>query len=71
MSTEFHKGDKVCWESSQGTIEGTVERKLTEPMEIDRHHVAASPDNPQYLVKSDKTGRMAAHRPTSLQRRED
>jgi hypothetical protein len=37
-------------------------------MQIKRHHVAASPDNPEYLVKSDKTGAEAAHRPGELRR---
>lgn len=71
MSTEFSKGDKVQWESTQGTIEGTVEKKLTEPMDIKKHHVDASTENPQYLVKSDKTGKEAAHKPDSLSKRED
>jgi Hypervirulence associated proteins TUDOR domain len=71
VSTEFEKGDKVQWESSQGTIEGTVEKKLTEPMEIKKHHVDASKDDPQYLVTSDKTGKEAAHKPESLSKQED
>ncbi len=71
MSTEFKQGDKVQWESSQGTIAGTVQKKLTEPMEIEQHHVHASTEHPQYLVKSDKTGKQAAHKPESLKRRED
>jgi Hypervirulence associated proteins TUDOR domain len=71
VSSEFEKGDKVQWESSQGTIEGTVEKKLTEPMEIKKHHVNASKDDPQYLVTSDKTGKEAAHKPESLSKQED
>ncbi len=71
MSTEFQKGDEVQWESSQGTIEGTVEKKLTEPIDIKKHHVDASKDDPQYLVKSDKTGKEAAHKPQSLSQLED
>ncbi|AFY96751.1 DUF2945 domain-containing protein [Chamaesiphon minutus] len=71
MSTEFSKGDKVQWESSQGTIEGTVEKKLTEPTAIKKHHVDASKEDPQYLVKSNKTGKEAAHKPESLSERED
>jgi hypothetical protein len=71
MSDEFKKGDKVEWKSSQGTIKGEVERKLTEPMEIKGHHVSASKDDPEYLVKSDKTGKEAAHKPESLKIRED
>jgi hypothetical protein len=76
---EFKQGDKVQWESSQGTIlqkrgsanDGTVKKKLTEPIDIKGHHVAASKDEPQYLVESDKTGKEAAHKPESLQSRED
>ena len=66
MSDEFKKGDKVEWNSPQGTIKGTVKKKLTEPIEIESHHVAASPAAPQYLVESDKTGKAAAHKPESL-----
>lgn len=66
MSDTFKKGDKVEWESSQGTVEGTVEKKLTEPTDIKSHHVAASEENPEYLVKSDKTGKEAAHKPEAL-----
>jgi hypothetical protein len=71
MADQFKKGDKVEWESSQGTIEGTIEKKLTEPTKIKGHHVAASKDEPQYLVKSDKTGKEAAHKPESLRKRQD
>jgi hypothetical protein len=65
----FKKGDHVKWESSQGEIEGTVVKKLTEPMEIKGHHVAASSSNPEILVKSDKTGAKAAHKPGSLKKK--
>ena len=65
-SETFKAGDKVTWDSSQGTVHGTVEKKLTEPLDIKSHHVAASPDNPEYLVKSDKTGAEAAHKPAEL-----
>lgn len=71
MSDEFKKGDKVEWESSQGTIEGSVEKKLTHPIEIKGHHVAASRENPEYLVKSNKTGKAAAHKPESLKAKQD
>ena len=69
MAAEFKKGDPVEWKSSQGTIEGKVEKKLTTPTDIKGHHVAASTDNPEYLVKSDKTGAVAAHKPGSLKKK--
>lgn len=62
------KGDHVAWSTSQGETHGTVERKITEPMEIKGHHVAASADNPQVLVKSDKTGAKAAHKASALKK---
>ena len=67
--TEYKKDDKVEWNSSQGKVEGTVEKKLTKAAKIKTHKVAASPDNPEYLVKSDKTGAEAAHKPSGLKKR--
>ena len=69
MTAALKKGDRVEWRSSQGTIEGTVDRKLTQPIDIEGHHVAASPDHPEYLVKSARTGAPAAHRPEALKKK--
>jgi Hypervirulence associated proteins TUDOR domain len=68
MADNLKKGDKVEWKSSQGAVEGTVKKKLTQPTEIKGHHVAASKENPEYLVESDKTGAEAAHKPESLKK---
>jgi hypothetical protein len=64
----FKAGDKVKWDHSQGTTEGKVVRKLTRPTKIKTHKVAASKDNPEYLVKSTKTGAEAAHKPSELRK---
>lgn len=69
MAKELKKGDKVEWNSSQGTIKGTVEKKVTSPMKIKTHEVKASKENPEYLVKSDKTGAKAAHKPGQLKKK--
>ncbi len=69
MTAQLKKGDKVEWQSSQGTIDGIVDRKLTKPTDIRSHHVAASPDNPEYLVKSAKTGAVAAHKAGALKKK--
>ena len=68
MSNTLRKGDKVEWHSSQGMVHGTVLKKLTEPIDIKGHHVAASPADPQYLVQSDKTGAEAAHKADALKK---
>jgi Hypervirulence associated proteins TUDOR domain len=66
-SDPFKPGDAVQWHSAQGQVKGVVKQKLTEPMEIKGHHVAAAPSNPEYLVVSDKTGQEAAHKPDALE----
>lgn len=66
--TSFKKGDKVAWDSRQGEVKGTVEKRLTAETQIKGHKVAASKDNPEYLVKSDKTGAEAAHKPDALRK---
>jgi len=68
MTQAFKVGDKVEWHSSQGAVQGTVKKKLTSHTTIKGHEVAASPDNPEYLVVSDKTGAEAAHKPDALKK---
>lgn len=68
MAEKLKKGDKVEWETSQGKTRGTVKKKLTAPTKIKEHKVAASKDNPEYLVESDKSGKEAAHKPESLKK---
>lgn len=63
--TEFKKGDKVTWKSHGGEAHGAVEKKQTTPTDIKGHHVAASPDNPQYIVKT-AGGAKAAHKAEAL-----
>ncbi len=64
---KFSEGDHVTGRSHGGTAEGTVEKKITEDTEAAGRTVRASEDEPQYLVKSDKSGREAVHRPGALE----
>jgi hypothetical protein len=68
MAKALKTGDRVAWRSSGGGSIGRVERKLTSPGRIKRHELAASEDNPEYLVRSDKSGKVAAHKPSALRR---
>ena len=63
MAKSLKTGDKVAWQSSGGGSIGRVERKLTSPGKIKGHDVAASADNPEYIVRSEKSGKVAAHKP--------
>jgi hypothetical protein len=66
MAKHLRKGDRVSWNTSQGRTHGRVERRLTTPVKIKGHEVSASPDNPEYLVRSDRSGAEAAHKPEAL-----
>ncbi len=66
MSDYLKPGDRVEWNTSQGKTSGRVKKKLTSETDIKGHHVAASKDNPEYLVESEKSGGLAAHKPDSL-----
>ena len=67
---EFSKGDRVTWKSHGGTAEGEVLKKITEDTEAAGRTVRASADEPQYLVRSDKSGGEAVHKPDALSRAE-
>lgn len=64
---DLKAGDKVAWDSSGGHSVGKVVKKITSPTQIKGHKVAASKDNPEYIVKSDKGGE-AAHKPDALKK---
>lgn len=63
------KGDGVTWQSHGQDVEGSVTRKIDARTEAAGRTVDASEDDPQYEVRSDKTGRKAVHKPESLHKR--
>lgn len=65
MTKTLKKGDAVTWKSHGGEAHGKVVRKATEATKIKGHKVAASKDNPQYIVETDE-GKRAAHKPDAL-----
>lgn len=67
MADNLKPGDKVSWSSHGGTAHGKVVKKVTEPTTIKSHKVAASPDNPEFIVETDE-GKRAAHKPGALKR---
>jgi hypothetical protein len=68
MTKDLKVGDKVAWDTSQGKTHGKVVRKQTTETHIKGHKVAASKDNPEYIVRSDKSGKTAAHQPAELKK---
>jgi hypothetical protein len=60
-------GDRVEWNSHGGTAEGKVVKKVTKRTSVKGHTVAASKDEPQFLVETDE-GKRAAHKPEALRK---
>lgn len=67
MAGTLRRGDRVEWNFGRGKAVGTVQRKLTAPTTIGRQKVAASRDDPRYLVKTD-TGKEAAKKAETLRK---
>ena len=66
--TDFSKGDRVSWATSQGRTTGTVVEKRTAEFEFAGQTFRASGDEPAFIVKSEKTGAEAAHKPGALRK---
>ncbi|MEV5343237.1 DUF2945 domain-containing protein [Streptomyces sp. NPDC052676] len=60
------KGDKVAWRSHGSETTGTVQKKITKRTKAAGRTVDASAEDPQYEVRSDKSGRTAVHKPSAL-----
>jgi hypothetical protein len=63
---KFHEGDEVTWSSHGQTVHGEVVEEITEDTEAAGRQVRASEEDPQYRVRSDKSGKDAVHKPTAL-----
>ena len=66
----FRKGDAARWRSHGEVVRGTVGRKITSRTEAGGRSVAASPEEPQYLVRSEASGATAVHKPGALRKAE-
>jgi hypothetical protein len=69
MADNLRKGDQVSWQSHGSEATGKVEKKITEDTEEAGRKVRADEDDPQYLVKSDKSGGEAVHKPDALKKK--
>ncbi len=65
-TTAYKRGQAVEWDASQGVVEGTVERVVTKPTKVKGHVAKATPNHPEVLVKSARTGAEAVHLPEEL-----
>lgn len=67
MATKrFKLGDHVGWNSEAGQVSGRIIKVHIKDFEYKGHTHRASPDDPQYEIKSDKTEHIAAHKGSAL-----
>ena len=68
MKQPFKVGDHVEWNSEAGRVRGTIEQKVTSPMRFKTYTVHATKEEPQYLIRSDKTDHLAMHKGSALKK---
>ncbi len=68
MADKVKPGDKVSWGTSQGDTHGTVEKKVTSTTRVKGHVAKPTKEEPQFVVKSDKSGKTAVHKPEELKK---
>jgi hypothetical protein len=62
------RGDRVEWDTSQGSTRGTVVGKVTSTTHIKGHTAKASTANPEVEVRSAKSGARAVHHADALKK---
>ncbi|HEY5410486.1 MAG TPA: DUF2945 domain-containing protein [Caulobacteraceae bacterium] len=68
MAKPFSVGDRVSWSSEAGRVSGTIIRVHTRDVDYKGHTHHASPETPQYEIKSSKTDHIAMHLGSALSR---
>ena len=68
MTQKFKIGDHVAWNSEAGYVSGTIVKVHTRDFDYKGYTHHATPDDPQYEIKSDKTDHVALHRGAVLRR---
>jgi Hypervirulence associated proteins TUDOR domain len=71
MAERLKIGDRVSWNSEAGRVSGTIIRVHTRDVDYKGHTHHASPESPQYEIKSGKTAHIAMHRGAALTRLSD
>lgn len=66
MAKKFKIGDHVSWNSEAGRVSGKIIKTHTMDFDYKGYTHHATPDDPQYEIKSDKTDHIAAHKGSAL-----
>ncbi len=71
MTERFKVGDRVQWNSEAGRVSGTIIRIHVSDFDYKGHTHHASPESPQYEIKSSKTDHVADHKGSALTKLND
>lgn len=66
MAPKFKTGDHVSWNSEAGRVSGKIIKVHTRDFDYKGYTHHATPDDPQYEIKSDKSDHIAAHKGKAL-----
>jgi hypothetical protein len=66
MPHTFKIGNHVEWNSEAGHVRGKIKKKIVSEITFKGYTVHASKDDPQYLIKSDKSDHLAMHKGSAL-----
>jgi hypothetical protein len=66
LAKTFRVGDHVSWSSEAGRVRGRIVRVHKKDVDYKGYIHPATPDEPQYEIKSDKTDHIALHKGRAL-----
>lgn len=65
---KYKVGDHVGWNSEAGQVSGVIIRVHTRDTDYKGHRRHASPQAPQYEIRSDKSEHIAMHKEEALRK---
>ncbi|KQV83561.1 DUF2945 domain-containing protein [Rhizobium sp. Root1220] len=66
---KYRIGDDVTWNSEAGHVSGTIIKVHVNDFAFKGYNHHATPDEPQYEIKSSRTDHVAAHKENALFRK--
>jgi hypothetical protein len=68
MTKNYKVGDHVSWNSEAGRVRGRIIKVHRKDVNYKGYTHHATPDEPQYEIKSDKTDHVAMHKGSALRK---
>ncbi len=68
MAAKFKPGDHVTWNSEAGHVSGRITKVHVKNTDYKGYTHHASPDDPQYEIRSDRTDHVAIHKGAALKK---